>query len=108
LDERARGLGRILYLLEYFLLANDWHWISDQISKQKMRQLFRKIPLWYTLLSAMGVLSFLLFLAYHDEGYNNWSWMKDAGSWLFMLIAFNVLFWLLIGIGFLFKAALRT
>lgn len=73
-----------------------------------MKQLFKKIPAWYTLLSALGVLFFLLFLAYHDEGYNNWSWMQDAGSWIFLFLAWNVLFWILIGVGFLVKTAFKA
>ena len=72
-----------------------------------MKQLFSQIPKWYTLLCAGGVLSFLLFVAYHDEGYNDWRWMEDAGSWVFMIIAWNVLFWFLIGIGFVFKTLIN-
>lgn len=71
-----------------------------------MKQLFNRIPLWYTLLSGFGVLAFLFYIAYHDEGYNNWSWMQDAGSWVFMAIAWNVLFWILVGIGVTFKVIL--
>lgn len=62
------------------------------------------LPNWYKITVVLGALSFLLFLAYRDEGYNNWSWVQDAGSWVFMVIAWNALFWSLIGIGFGIKA----
>ena len=73
-----------------------------------MKTIFKKLPIWYTLAAALGVLSFLLYLAYHDEGYNNWSWMQDAGSWIFLFIAWNVLFWFFVGIGYALKVTINN
>jgi hypothetical protein len=73
-----------------------------------MKTIFKSLPNWYIGISSIGVLAFLLFLAYHDEGYNNWSWMQDAGSWVFMIIAWNVLFWFFIGLGVTLQYLVRS
>jgi len=55
----------------------------------------------------MVVLIFLLYLAYVEEGYYDWSWTKDAGSWVFLFIAWNILFWFVVGLSFAFNTALK-
>ncbi len=72
-----------------------------------MKTLIKQLPIWYLTIIGLGILAFLLYLAYHDEGYNNWSWMQDAGSWVFLFIAWNVLFWFFVGITYTLKNVLK-
>ena len=72
-----------------------------------MRQLFKQLPIWYTILSLFGSLAFVLFIGYADEGFNNWHWVYDAGSWITMFIFGGVLFWFFIRVGILLKIIVK-
>ena len=72
-----------------------------------MKEIFKTIPNGLTLLAGMIPLLLLLNLAYHDEGRNDWSWMHDAGSWFFLIIAWNFFFWIILGISFAIKISLK-
>ncbi len=58
-----------------------------------------KLPNWFIIVSLLSSLAFILFLGYADEGYYDWRWLQDAGSWITLFIFWNVFFWTLIGIG---------
>lgn len=65
-----------------------------------------KLPNWFIIISLLSSLAFILFMGYSDEGYNDWRWLQDAGSWITLFIFWNVFFWTLIGIGFVLKIVL--
>jgi len=72
-----------------------------------VKEIFKTIPNGLTLLAAVVPLLLLFNLAYHNEGHNDWSWMQDAGSWFFLIIAWNFFFWIILGISFAIKISLK-